>query len=181
MSSSVNPAMKDQYWAWIMAEHRAGRRPTIGAAQRASGYSHMSAFLTFRVLVHYGYLCQDQGRHYHVARVVDELDETTRMTYLETRKGVYRVAKPKHTPKPPKPPKPPEPSPVTGTWRRVHSDGVVTDAHHRRIPRKEFHYRVIACAICHDATIDSLQHHCIGGWRIEADRCICPKCARKMQ
>lgn len=167
--------MKDQYWAWIMDEHSAGRRPTIGAAQRASGYSHMSAFLTFRVLVHYGYLCQDEGHRYHVARVADELDETTRMTYLERRDGMYRVAKAKHVPKPPKPP-PPEPSPITGTWRRM-IDGVVTNAHHRRIPRREFHYSVIACAVCGDATIDADRHYCIAGWRIEADKCICPKCA----
>lgn len=180
MSSPVNPAMKDLYWTWIMSEHRAGRRPTIGAAQKASGYSHMSAFLVFRVLAHYGYLCQDEGHHYHVARVCDALDETTRMTYLEPRKGVYRVAGGRPAPKPVKRPKS-EPSPVTGTWRRVHCDGVVTDAHHRRLPRKEFHYRVIACARCGDATIDAGRHYCIDGWRIEADRCICPKCARNMQ
>lgn len=181
MSSPVNPAMKDLYWNWIMDEHRAGRNPTIGAAQRACGYSHMSAFLVFRVLVHYGYLCQDETHHYHVARVCDELDETTRMTYLEARHGAYRVAGGKHAPKPIKPPKPaPEPSPVNGTWRRV-VNGVVTDAHHRRLPRREFHYRVIACAVCGETTIDSLQHHCIGGWRIEAEKCVCPKCARRTQ
>lgn len=174
--------MKDLYWAWIMAEHRAGRRPTIGGAQKASGYSHMSAFLTFRVLVHYGYLCQDEARHYYVARVVDELDETTRMTYLEVRDGVYRVPRSMHaSPPPPKPVKPPpEPSPVTGTWRRT-VGGVVTDAHHRRLPRKEFHYSVIACARCGATTIDAQQHYCIGGWRMEADKCICPKCARRAE
>lgn len=177
MGKSVNVLLKDIAWSWIMDEHRAGRRPTIRTAEQALGYSHHTCQRLFKTFAHFGYLAQNHRREYHVARAAEVLDDTTRRVCIEPKDDRY-VIPAEREPSPRRKHRKPKESPVTGTWRRT-LGGVVTDAHHRRLPRKEFHYRVIACAICGDATIDSMQHHCIGGWRIEADRCICPKCARR--
>lgn len=188
MSARINPEKKDVYWAALITEHRAGRKCTMHQICRMVGTDFKYGFRMFRLLMHFGYVGKNERGEYVVLRDADTLPDDVRYCPIEPGDGVYKPRYPREMRRrmagPKEPPAPRErkrkESPISATWRRM-DNGVVTNAHRRPIPKREFHHRVIACAVCGDTTIDGQRHSCIGGWRMEADKCICPKCARRAE
>lgn len=184
MSARIDPTKKDRYWAAIMSEHTAGRRPSLYAVCRIVEDNPKHGWCMFRMLVHYGYLCQDARGYYDVSDPVERLPDDVRWTPVEPRDGVYRPRYPstrKSKAKKPAPAFDAEPpivakksGNITASWRRV-VDGVATDAHGRPL-RREFRYHLIACVRCGEMTVDGERHYATVGWQIDPGRCICPRC-----
>lgn len=183
-----NPNRKRRIWGAVMALHAQGEPPKITKVEVDAGINRGEVYKYYQYFVYHGLLKQDRAGRYYVAQTtpVDQLPPAILWGAVNAA-SVNRAGK-EPAPKV-RPARKPDPeltekrkvSAVHGSWRKRTPEGVVVTARGNPVRHREFLYRLVTCHTCGRTTIDHHMHHCVGGWRMEADKCICPKCARRAE